>query len=72
MQHCVEKDCNGTVNTKTIVTVKTGCLSYSTCHPCSICGRLHWKDGTGVFNRPGDRAFLDEHDRIIHKEPITA
>jgi len=29
-------------------------------YPCKECGRLHWADGLGVFNRQGCAAFLEE------------
>jgi len=63
---CTEKDCSGSVATATLVNVRTGCSSYSTAHPCDTCGRLHWPDGNGVFNRQGDRAFL-ENGRLVNK-----
>ncbi|NTV44862.1 MAG: hypothetical protein HGA67_04230 [Candidatus Yonathbacteria bacterium] len=56
----------------TYFTVPTGCHSSDVTHPCNTCGRLHWPDGNGVFNRQGHRAFC-EKGTLVNKpvDPVN-
>lgn len=55
---CRDYKCKkGTVEFEKRITIRTGCSSFDTAFPCSLCGRLHWKNGAPVRNRRGHRAF---------------
>ncbi|MFA6525959.1 MAG: hypothetical protein WCT26_00910 [Candidatus Buchananbacteria bacterium] len=54
------------------VTIRTGCSSYGTAYACTDCGRLHWSDGTTVFNRGEERAFLNQETGQIFNKPVEA
>lgn len=64
--NCKEKDCSGNIDLKKIIHLRTGCHSSTAAYPCNICGRIHWSDGTLVFNRSGESAYL-KNGQIIHK-----
>jgi len=60
---CRNEGCTGKVDMRKSVSLMIGCGglcggSYSHAYPCDTCGRLHWKDGSPVFNRAGQKAFL--------------
>jgi len=69
---CQEKGCSGEVDMSHPVSLKTGCQSFGTAYSCNQkgCGRLHWKDGSAVEERTGNRAFLKNGDVV--NEPATA
>jgi len=64
---CKEPDCGGQVDESNPVGLRVGCVVSKPAYPCEICGRLHWVDGSPVFNRPGDRAFL-HGNTVVHKD----
>ncbi len=66
---CSEKDCPGQVSLKSPVLVRVGCRSFGDAFPCDICGRLHWKYGEGMYNRSGQRAFVDAKGQQFLKDP---
>ena len=66
--HCTMEDCDGYVDETTKITLRTGCVGFSTAHPCNKCGRVHWPDGSAVFNRPGDLVYLKD-EQIVHVSP---
>jgi len=55
---CTENSCTGEIDLEQNVQVRTGCMSSTIVHPCGVCGRLHWKEGSGVQNRAGHKAFF--------------
>lgn len=64
------QDCGGEVNVETRVGLKTGCGGcgggrFEAAYPCKACGRLHWEDGKAVFNRGGNKPFLEEGMVVI-------
>ena len=66
---CKEPGCNGEINENITVHLRVGCsvTAVQPAHPCSLCGRLYWDDGSLVYNRPGYRVFL-EGSHIIHRD----
>lgn len=64
---CKISGCGGQVSEKPTVNLKTGCSSVGSAHSCNKCGRLHWADGSLVFNRQNHAAFL-EGDSVINKD----
>ncbi|MCX6713331.1 MAG: hypothetical protein NTY66_03950 [Candidatus Vogelbacteria bacterium] len=65
---CCEKECGGEVDLGTPIMVQTACGGqFGPTHHCLTCGRLHWKDGGGVLNRAGDRAFRDKEGKVYNK-----
>jgi hypothetical protein len=66
---CKEGECEGEIDQLREIVLKTGCGPVgSPAYPCNRCGRLHWaSDGELVFNRPGDRAFLED-GRIVTRD----
>lgn len=55
---CQEKDCGGQVNLGNWIYLLTGCRSSNQAFACVKCGRLHWRNGSAVVNRQGQKAFL--------------
>lgn len=64
---CTEAKCVGEINTANPIRLRTSCAFYSFAFQCNECGRLHWKDGTPVFNRANLKAFL-ENGAIVHRD----
>ncbi|MFA7201801.1 MAG: hypothetical protein WC099_02310 [Candidatus Paceibacterota bacterium] len=57
---CRDYKCKkGTVDLSKEIPIRTGCSSIDVVFPCSVCGRLHWKQGDPVRNRRGQRAFWE-------------
>jgi len=69
--NCAEKDCSGNIDTARNIRVRGGYfyLAVDMCNPCNARGRLYKKNGEGILNRLGHRAFL-WHGKIIYK-PIS-
>lgn len=67
---CKENGCGGELDQEKSILLKTSCGSPSTpACPCKKCGRLHWTaDGGLVYNRPGDRAFLEKGSIVMKNE----
>jgi len=58
---CKDYQCRkGEIDIKSGFPIRTGCSGSSMAYPCSVCGRLHWHDGSPVRNRGGNRAFLKD------------
>jgi len=58
------KECGGVVSNA--IFVKTGCGPPSSpAYVCEKCGRLHWEDGSPVFNRAGNPAFIKDGGLVI-------
>lgn len=55
---CTERDCNGQIDQEIAVQLRVGCDSFNTAHPCTVCGKLCWPDGSSVSNRQGHATFL--------------
>lgn len=66
--NCQEKDCSGNIDLEKNIHLRTGCHSGADAYPCNTCGRIHWSDGTLVFNRSGESVYL-ENGQIVHKAP---
>ena len=65
---CEEKNCEGEIDETNEFPLRIGCFDTGIAMPCSDCGRLHWKiDGSPVFNRPGDKVFL-EKGKTVHRD----
>jgi hypothetical protein len=60
-------ECSGSIKKENPIALRTGCSGSACAYPCNSCGRLHWEDGTAVFNRPGNKAYL-QNGEIIHKD----
>lgn len=56
--NCVEKGCSGFVDSNRPFTVLTTRTRSEDFFPCNICGRLHWKNGSGAMNGFGNSTFL--------------
>jgi len=58
---CKEKSCIGEVDLNNTIFLQTGCGgcggSRAPAYACNQCGRLHWADGSPVYNRGGQKAF---------------
>ena len=67
---CKKKGCSGEVDLGRSVMLKVGCSGcggqYTTAHACKICGRVHWPDGSLVYDRAGNEPFL-EGKRIVNR-----
>lgn len=56
---CRDYKCRkGAIDTTKVIYVKTGCASSDVAFPCSLCGRLHFRDGSQIQNRRKHRVFL--------------
>lgn len=66
--YCKEEGCNGELNINDPKGLRIDCSpGLIIAHPCGSCGRLHWKeDGSPVFNKPRNRAFL-EGNKVIYR-----
>lgn len=64
---CPEKDCKGEIDFSIPVFLQNRCspLSFSTAYPCKGCGRLYWRSGQPVFNRAGDKGFLEDGKVVL-------
>lgn len=62
-------ECGGTIE-QTPVTVQTSCCSYNSAYACAECGRLHWLGGNAIFNRSGERAFINLETGQLYNKPI--
>ncbi len=60
-------DCSGVINFNIVISLQTGCsgISHSSSYPCDDCGRLHWRDSSGVYNRSGEKAFLIDGELVL-------
>jgi hypothetical protein len=64
---CKEESCDGEIDMDVKIGLQVSCFSHSLAHPCGKCGRVHWPSGELVFNRPGNKVFL-ENDEIVHRD----
>lgn len=48
--------------------LRTGCTSFNTAIICPNCGRLHWDDGSAIFNRQGQLAFV-KGGELVNEDP---
>jgi hypothetical protein len=64
---CKETKCDGEIDASVKVYLQTSCHSSSLAHPCGKCGRVHWPQGEAVFNRPGNKVFL-ENGVVVHRD----
>jgi hypothetical protein len=58
---CAKKDCEGTIIglPVSLMFICYKCDSkYKEAFPCGTCGRLHWRDGSLVYNKNGDEVSL--------------
>ena len=63
---CRDRRCRvGKINKRRPVVFRMGRFS-SVAHPCSICGRLHWEDGSPVRNHFGHRSFLLKDGKLFY------
>lgn len=61
---CTEEGCGGKIDTENQFLVPCGCTRRMSTIPCTKCGRLHHHDGTGVFNRGGQKAFVIQGELV--------
>ncbi len=64
------EDCDGEIDEKTTIPLKTGCSVLTTCllaHPCKNCGLLHLADGRAARNAYNNKAFY-KNNKIVIKE----
>lgn len=68
---CKERGCDGEIDLSQPISLQTGCggcrgAQLQLAYPCKVCGRLHWGDGSKVFNRRKQRAFF-ENSSVVHR-----
>ena len=64
-------ECDAISDKELRVAIRVGCSSFSAAQVCLMCGRLHWPgDGTAVFARNGDRAFLNLKSGNLYNKPV--
>ena len=64
VNECKEEGCKGEIDFSKPIQVRVGCHTFAAAYPCKVCGRLHWSNGSPIFDRSGIKAFLLDQ-RII-------
>ena len=58
--------CDGSIDTESVVPIKTGCFSHDAGHKCNDCDRVYWAtDGEPTYNRKDQAFFFVDGENVF-------
>lgn len=67
---CQEKNCSGIIDEKNEVRIPIDAFAFLVLYPCTICGRLHRKNGSKADNDSGNLLFFKNKHLVIVEDGL--